>query len=83
VKSLFIDNGEPFLVEYNLQQSREGFATEEAARKRYNELCGPSYHDVSARVLKRYGGKWIDITTTHCPSTQQERPIRSLKPGRR
>src|SRR5262245_51514511 len=74
VKPLFIDNGEPFLVEYNLQQSREGFATEEAARRRYNELCGPSYHDASARILKRYGGKWVDITTPHCPTTPQKRP---------
>lgn len=62
-KTGFIDNGEPFLVEYNLQQSREGFSTEQEARKRYSELSGPAYHDVSVRILKREGGNCIDITT--------------------
>jgi len=62
-KTEFIDNGEPFLVEYNLQQSREGFSTEQEARKRHSELSGPAYHDVSVRILKREGGNWIDITT--------------------
>ena len=63
LKTGFIDNGEPFLVEYNQQQSREGFSTEQEARKRYSELCGPAYHDISVRILKRQGGNWIDITT--------------------
>ena len=63
MKTEFIDNGEPFVIECNLQQSREGFPTEEAARRRYGELQGPAYHDPSARILKREGGNWIDITT--------------------
>jgi hypothetical protein len=81
MKTPFIDNGEPFVVEYNLQQSREGFATEEAARRRYGELQGPTYHDASARILKRFDGVWVDIASPHCQSTQQIRPTRSSGPG--
>src|SRR5258708_527063 len=82
MKTAFTDNGEPFGVEYNRQQSREGFATEEAARRRYGELQGPAYHDASARILKRLGGTWIDITSLHCPNTQQNaRPEGSIGPG--
>jgi hypothetical protein len=81
MKTAFIDNGEPFVVEYNLQQSREGFATEEAARRRYGEMQGPAYHDASARILKRFDGVWVDIASPHCPSTQQKRPTRFLGPG--
>jgi hypothetical protein len=62
MKSSSIDNGKPYQVRYNMDQLADGFDSEDNARKRFEELTGPRHNDTSARIMKRVGESWDDIS---------------------
>lgn len=62
MKSSSINNGEAYQVRYNMDQFADGFDSEDSARKRFDELTGPRHNDTSARIMKRVGEGWDDIS---------------------
>ena len=50
-----------------MDQLADGFDSEENAWKRFEELIGPRHNDTSARIMKRVGENWDDISPLELP----------------
>ena len=67
MKSSSFDNGERYQVRYNMDQLADGFDSEDNAWKRFEELTGPRHNDTSAKIMKRVGESWDDISPPELP----------------